>query len=671
MTRYTTPGSYIERRDASSFSISTVRTDICGFVGIAREGPIDTPVAVESYRQFVSHFGEFTGAGYLGYVVKAFFENGGRRCWIVRVAHNSGAGRAQAAYHDIADIHGNPALRVSASSEGIWGEQLAIRVLPQFAPQTHSVSSNQTDLFTTVSSVTGFERGSLVELSQPGVSIWRVVAHIDPHKNRLYWNSPDSKFALPYERKLDQLDLSQPIYMSSLSYRFQVFRNGRLISQLDDISLIPEHPRFVAKLMAPFVFPTRLAGADAIPEPPLPVIAESLADPSLLPAALDDQNGEMIPLQQGADGLSELGVVDFIGLDFIGQPQQPLQSDEVKQSGLRGIRALLQIQEISVASIPDILIQPQQAPEYEPVIPVEINLCISCPPPPEPRAKAHQPSPQHGLPPIFSDDQIYQVQGVLVELCERRKDCFALLDVPFNYAQEHEGTGALQNWRQRFDSDYAALYFPWFKVLDDHSGQQIRTIPACGHVAGQYAHHDNEVGVHKAPANRTLSWIQDVTVNLDFERHGIMNSRGINITRVDPGRGLRIMGARTLSSDPDWKYVNVRRLMMMIRKSVDLATQWVAFEPNNYQTRSRVTLTLNSFLLALWQRGALRGEVAEQAFFVQCDELNNPPEQRANGQLLAEVGVAPSVPFEFVVLRVGRQGEELQITESNLFARAA
>jgi hypothetical protein len=170
-------------------------------------------------------------------------------------------------------------------------------------------------------------------------------------------------------------------------------------------------------------------------------------------------------------------------------------------------------------------------------------------------------------------------------------------------------------------------------------------------------------GVHKAAANAPLSWAQDVTAATGETGHGILNTLGINVVKAFPGRGIRIFGARTVSSDPDWRFVNVRRLLIMIEKAVELSMQWAVFEPNDFMTRAKITLALTSYLTTLWEQGALKGKTAEEAFFVKCNEENNPPRERGNGRLLAEVGVAPSVPFEFVVVRVGRTDNELNITE--------
>jgi phage tail sheath protein FI len=262
------------------------------------------------------------------------------------------------------------------------------------------------------------------------------------------------------------------------------------------------------------------------------------------------------------------------------------------------------------------------------------------------------------------------VQSALIQQCEDLRDRIALLDPPFAAARNDKlGVGAVRAWRSRFDSKYAAFYYPWLRVVDPLRITSItRDIPPSGHVAGQYAQTDFRFGVHKAPANGPLSWIQDVTIGVDDAVQGVLNPLAINAIRPLAGRGIRIYGARTMSSDPDWIFVNVRRLMMMIEKAIDVATQWAIFEPNDVLTRSKLSLVLTSFLLSLWERGALMGAVADEAFFVRCDEGNNPPDDRAQGRMLAEVGVAPVRPFEFIILRVGRAQNQFEITEESSLA---
>ena len=207
--------------------------------------------------------------------------------------------------------------------------------------------------------------------------------------------------------------------------------------------------------------------------------------------------------------------------------------------------------------------------------------------------------------------------------------------------------------------------FPWVLVYDplQLGGNTVRAIPPSGHVVGTYAHFDLLTGVHRAPANFELNWMQDLLVDVDSNTQGILNPMGINCLRSFPGRGLRVYGARTLSSDPSWIYVNVRRLMMMIEKAVENSLQWAVFEPNNFKLRISVTGALTVFLESIYEAGALAGATDNEAFFVKCDAQNNPPEVTDAGQFIAEVGVAPAIPAEFIVFRVGKTQDRLEVTE--------
>ena len=194
-------------------------------------------------------------------------------------------------------------------------------------------------------------------------------------------------------------------------------------------------------------------------------------------------------------------------------------------------------------------------------------------------------------------------------------------------------------------------------------GQRVRAIPPSGHVAGVIAQTDLAIGVHRAPANIALRWIHGTTLDITAEWQGILNPAHVNCLRHFPGRGYRVYGARTLSSDTTWRFLNVRRLLLMLETAVSYAIQWAVFEPNNFYLRQTVTLTITSFLNALWQRGALVGNTEEEAFFVRCDEENNPSFIIDSGQLIVDIGVAPAQPAEFVIFRIGRTQDELEITE--------
>jgi phage tail sheath protein FI len=237
------------------------------------------------------------------------------------------------------------------------------------------------------------------------------------------------------------------------------------------------------------------------------------------------------------------------------------------------------------------------------------------------------------------------VQDALLSHCETRKDRFAILDSPESIS------GGVDKLPKPRDSKYGAYYFPWIQVYDPDKGNVF--VPPSGHIAGVYSRVDSERGVHKAPANELIRGALGLKYNISKGEQDLLNPKGINAIRFMSG-GIRIWGARTLSSDPSWKYINVRRLFIMVESSIELATQWVVFEPNDHRLWKRVTRTITSFLNLLWRTGALMGTSPDQAFFVKCDEETNPNEVVDAGQLVVEIGLAPVKPAEFVIFRIGQ-----------------
>ncbi len=206
-----------------------------------------------------------------------------------------------------------------------------------------------------------------------------------------------------------------------------------------------------------------------------------------------------------------------------------------------------------------------------------------------------------------------------------------------------------------YDSKFAAFYYPWIGISDPLSpkGDEIK-IPPSGHVAGVWARTDGTRGVHKAPANEVMMGANGLAFQVTHEEQGGLNTNGINCIRAFSGRGIRIWGARTLSSDPEWRYVNVRRLFAMIEESIAQATRWVVFEPNDATLWKSIVRDVSAFLRLLWSQGALMGATPEQAFFVKCDAETNPPEVVDAGQVVILVGVAPVKPAEFVIFRISQ-----------------
>ncbi len=249
-----------------------------------------------------------------------------------------------------------------------------------------------------------------------------------------------------------------------------------------------------------------------------------------------------------------------------------------------------------------------------------------------------------------AQERIKSVQAAMIAHCELKKYRFALLDCPpgLNVQQ------AMQ-WREYvgFDSSFAALYYPWIRIPDlSGSGSSSKLVPPSGHLAGIFNRSDAERGVHKAPANEVVLGAIDLEYPLSKADQDMLNPIGLNCLRAFPGRGLRIWGARTLSSNGAWRYINVRRLFIMVEASMDVGLQWVVFEPNDSTLWARVSRDVTSFLRNVWRSGALFGDTPEQAYYVKCDSELNPPEVRDLGQLIIEVGLAPVKPAEFVIFRI-------------------
>lgn len=252
---------------------------------------------------------------------------------------------------------------------------------------------------------------------------------------------------------------------------------------------------------------------------------------------------------------------------------------------------------------------------------------------------------------LIDAEGVRTVQLAAISHCEQLGDRVAILDAP-------PGLNAQQvrNWRADqagYDSHYASLYYPWIKVFDPGSGRNA-LVPPSGHVAGVWARSDNERGVHKAPANEVIRGAVDLESRLSKGEQDQLNPIGVNCVRAFAGRGIRIWGARTLSSDPAWRYLNVRRLFNYLEESILIGTQWVVFEPNDDRLWASIRRNISAFLHEAWRDGALFGRTPDEAFYVKCDRDNNPQESIDLGRVVCEIGVAPVKPAEFVIFRLSQ-----------------
>ncbi len=359
-------------------------------------------------------------------------------------------------------------------------------------------------------------------------------------------------------------------------------------------------------------------------------------------------------LSGGADGLAELKPEHFE----------------------KAFDALDAVTEIGVVAAPDLMPKLKVTPKFKQP---PVNCCTSVPsvpkaaPPDDTPLKAlmrtltelvstsSSPSDDIEFPPAFDDGEMQDLQMALAARAQTLRYRFAVLDA----GTERTDPSRAAAWRNVLsESSFAAVYYPWILVDDPlRLTGLVRAIPPSGHVAGVYARSDQRRGVHKPPMNEVLEGVSDVRFRIDDTDHGELNDDNVNAIRVMPGRGVRVMGARTLWRDFLLRYVNVRRLLAMIERALEQSLNWTVFEPNNPSLWAEIDRLVRSFLENLFRLGMLDGSTSEEAYFVKCDEATNPRPETDLGRLICEVGIQPPYPAEFVVVTIGFNKDGIQIRE--------
>jgi phage tail sheath protein FI len=250
------------------------------------------------------------------------------------------------------------------------------------------------------------------------------------------------------------------------------------------------------------------------------------------------------------------------------------------------------------------------------------------------------------------------ISGALVDQCETLKYRFAILQAPPVVRHPESNDPSINSPR-----GYAAFYFPWLWITNPTNGVPL-LVPPGGHMAGIYARSDTNRGVHKDPANEIIRGISQLQLQINNQEQAILNPKGVNCLRYFKGQGNLVWGGRTTSPDPDWKYINVRRLFIFVEKSIDRGTQWVVFEPNDEALWARARRSVSDFLTGLWKDGMLQGATKEQAFFVRCDRTTMTQADIDNGRFIMLIGIAPVKPAEFVIFRIGQYSGGSDVTEA-------
>jgi phage tail sheath protein FI len=346
---------------------------------------------------------------------------------------------------------------------------------------------------------------------------------------------------------------------------------------------------------------------------------EELEPPSIARVPEDpDRSGRIVDLVNGPASIRMSGGKDGTG-------------DLTAAQLVAGVEALERIDGISLVTVPDLM----------------------APHPDAPTADVRR----------FDPGTITDCQLAILNSCYRVTDRMAVLDLP---PLNDEAVVAHRNNLPRRDNmaaASAAAYHPWVAVADPlRLSGLVRFVPPSGHVAGMIARTDRLRGVHKPPANEVLEGVYDLAVAIDQDAHGRLNREGINAIRIVPGRGTLVLGARTLSDDPRWRYVNVRRLFSMIEEALDEQMQWAVFEPNNPSLWRQIDRAVRGLLERMYRAGMLDGETSDDAYLVRCDEDTNPPEVTDLGRVTCVIGLQPPYPAEFVIVRIGvtRSGIEIE-----------
>jgi hypothetical protein len=255
-------------------------------------------------------------------------------------------------------------------------------------------------------------------------------------------------------------------------------------------------------------------------------------------------------------------------------------------------------------------------------------------------------------------DRALRLQEAILRRCGPRTGWFAILD-----GLAGSGPDDVLRQRRRLRSPDGSLYYPWIRIASSSADAGTTLVPPCGHVAGVFARVDRIAGVHKAPANEVLEGVVDLERPVTDDIQGRLNPVGVNCLRSFPARGIRVWGARTLSGQPEWRHLNVRRLVLSVARRLERDLATVTFEPHGPELWARVRGQVAQCLTEYFRGGSLRGRTPREAFYVKCDAETNPPEARAGGRIVTEVGLAPNGPLEFIVVHLVQDARGVSLQE--------
>jgi hypothetical protein len=597
MKRYSVPGVYIEPAPKKIAPIKMTIKCLTGFIGLAEKGPLHKPVKVTHFKEFTDIFGGFTDFAYLAYAVFGFFNCGGKECIVVRTAHLANE-------QDEEEVRKNAAakaylvvkspgaeqdvLKISATSEGMWGDGIQIKLwyVPEVTTKiTKSVKAGSSIFH--VQSTADMQAGDVICIYNANKREYKRISSINE----------------------DAIHISTPLVNEYTADKNQVFcekvlvnllvLNKKCMEEYLYLSLRPGDTNYYINEVnnrSQLIECTELSdqenGRDIIQR--------------------DDIPGEIFfkNLNYGRNGILGLTPADFIGY---------FKGLEI----YKGIGVFEAFQDMNLIACPDLTVFQELVYGEK-----EKNRAL---------------------------DAMFAVQAAMINQCERLVNRFAILDCPVMDNPIH-----LIKWRDRFDTKYAALYYPRIEMInpEDMRGLSSIFIPPSGHIAGSYVDSDTNEGIFRAPANKLISGIVGLERIIDKEEYEMLYPLGINCMRYIPGKGVKAWGARTLSSDPSWRYINIRRTFSAIRDSLKRGAGWAVFEPNTPGLQKRIVRHVSAFLLDLWRKGYMTGNTPEEGFFIKCDDELNPPENIDRGIIQIEVGLAIARPAEFLIVKLTANKED-------------
>ena len=623
--------------------------DVAGFAGVAPRGPawelVDDPalseqgpfrarsiaVPLDRWDDYLELFGAFEGPGLLPYAVAAFFAQGGRRAYVVRIVAADDGQAAPAVPRGCTEFQldlatGSPPLLLRARSEGTWGDRLAITMTFTHRP---------------------FEA--------TGLSPFRILlgpGSVAPVGTMLLISTPPIQAGAP----------DQPDTLSIIS---AITRTGRaadpgydVIATLDRPALMTEHSTFEvveAELAIDDKDPLRLrqerhtALGLALAHPRF--LGDVLAAESRLVEAVTDDAGVLLP----DASLPDLEAVRIaLGEDrWDSITMEDLFPRGNEPAGTGGTDAIRGAPEVATLVVPDLYAPAAAVPPQPPDIPAaastRFEVCA-----PRPAAPAEAP-PAGTLTKLLLDPtdpgELAQIVGQQQQLVRLAEDLqvVTLLDVPPGLRPAQ-----VPHWRSLFDSSFAAGYHPWLRVVGTQNS--LVAVPPAAAAAGLIARCELREGISRGPANEVASGVVDVTDLVDDQQHAELHRLGIDVYRLETD-GVYLTSARTLSTDPTWRQLTVRRLLLLIERAVRRQLQWTVFEPNGQQLRESLRQQLDTLLATLFAEGCFAGATPQDSWFVNVASGAALSAEADSGQLIVEVGVAPSAPIEYIVVRVAVQAE--------------